>query len=819
MKKAKKIFCVFFAALFLLCSIPVGAAEKSHPMDRSYVIDDLKKMGYNISDFEKDGNADYIRVITVYEYGYDYHKDFSDYGLYFYIFNPSGKAIQNSDLNKIQMAYKDKSGSKSSYVKFPLQIVSWSVLTNFENMFYKVKVGNTSEFVNRLNSGARTYYVSGIELLEPGKENATDFLVGGAYTFTGYMAGYHMNLSAVDTLYLSWTEELTVPIELHPATWFSKTSDKGEDYRYELFSVYFSIPNDILKQYGDPKGSDTAGLIGVRGEYYEYDTNGILTNNSDIRKNFARMVNRDLTKLSSFNSENNVSQEFLYGFYKGSEVITSLVNYYTYNCSYNVYAGYGKYYLINPESITLKSKKAQTLSPVFYLGNAIYSGDPYLSAEDFMASYIGQGRNHYEYRNENAYGHKYYNLGVSDPAWNSSIRSYASTHDKWYNQISKYFGSGLYDDAEGYADIDVIKKVSDLDVSKVWQDASAAENLFVTTKDYKSLQEFYKSDENKDRTTYLFRFAVRDYYAPQVTVSDFNGAVSETTIPSNSTYYFRKTVFEEFDVLEFTFQDKNSKKTVLPVVASPVDITGGVVPGNNTVESNPNNPGTSNENDSSWFDDLLDKFGDLKLIYKIIIIVLVVLLLALLIRLFGGLLGPIAKGVGWIVAAPFRLIRKGVLSAKEVEETKAIRQERKFTSEDRKYVSEDRKRKQSFEDEDRARKHQFEDEDRAWASEDHTRKRNFEEEDHARKHQFEDEDRVQAAKDRARRQQYEDEDRAEAAKNRKEEKKRQKRLDKLQAQNMQFENDIKKAELELHKAENKRRQENHDYIKSKRGGK
>lgn len=802
MKKAKKIFCVFFAALFLLCSIPVGAAEKSHPMDRSYVIDDLKKMGYNISDFEKDGNADYIRVITVYEYGYDYHKDFSDYGLYFYIFNPSGKAIQNSDLNKIQMAYKDKSGSKSNYVKFPLQIVSWSVLTNFENMFYKVKVGNTSEFVNRLNSGARTYYVSGIELLEPGKENATDFLVGGAYTFTGYMAGYHMNLSAVDTLYLSWTEELTVPIELHPATWFSKTSDKGEDYRYELFSVYFSIPNDILKQYGDPKGSDTAGLIGVRGEYYEYDTNGILTNNSDIRQNFARMVNRDLTKLSSFNSENNVSQEFLYGFYKGSEVITSLVNYYTYNCSYNVYAGYGKYYLINPESITLKSKKAQTLSPVFYLGNAIYSGDPYLSAEDFMASYIGQGRNHYEYRNENAYGHKYYNLGVSDPAWNSSIRSYASTHDKWYNQISKYFGSGLYDDAEGYADIDVIKKVSDLDVSKVWQDASAAENLFVTTKDYKSLQEFYKSDENKDRTTYLFRFAVRDYYAPQVTVSDFNGAVSETTIPSNSTYYFRKTVFEEFDVLEFTFQDKNSKKTVLPVVASPVDITGGVVPGNNQSEPNPNNPGAdSKKNDNSWLDRLLKIFSDLKPLYKVLVIVLLVFVVALLIRLFGGLLGPIAKGVGWIVAAPFRLAGKGVRAARETGDRRREKQDRtrkqQYEDEDRKQASEDRTRKQTYEDEDRKQ-----------AAEDRIRRQSYE-----------DSDREQASQDRSRRQRYEDEDRKIRAEDRKAEKERQKHQDEIKVREMHYNRHMRDAEFALKEAEDQRRQENHDYIKSKRGGK
>lgn len=806
MKKAKKIFCVFFAALFLLCSIPVGAAEKSHPMDRSYVIDDLKKMGYNISDFEKDGNADYIRVITVYEYGYDYHKDFSDYGLYFYIFNPSGKAIQNSDLNKIQMAYKDKSGSKSNYVKFPLQIVSWSVLTNFENMFYKVKVGNTSEFVNRLNSGARTYYVSGIELLEPGKENATDFLVGGAYTFTGYMAGYHMNLSAVDTLYLSWTEELTVPIELHPATWFSKTSDKGEDYRYELFSVYFSIPNDILKQYGDPKGSDTAGLIGVRGEYYEYDTNGILTDDEDIRKNFAKMRNRDLTKFSRFNSEYNASEAFSYGFGKKragewmeDTGVGSRYNIF-YEMSFNLKAGYGDPYVYRKDG-ALHSRFITTDTPLFYLGNVIYSKDSYLNAKDFMASYVGQGRNHYAKRNENVYGHKYYNLGVNDPAWNSSIRSYASTHNEWYNKIADFFGSNLYDDKEGYADIDVIKKVSDLDVSKVWQDASAAENLFITAEDYKSLQEFHNSDENKDRTTYLFRFAVRDYYAPEVEVTDYNGE-DVALFDGNTTYYFCKTVFEQFDILEFTFQDKNSKKTVLPVVASPVDITGGVVPGNNQSEPNPNNPGAdSKKNDNSWLDRLLKIFSDLKPLYKVLVIVLLVFVVALLIRLFGGLLGPIAKGVGWIVAAPFRLAGKGVRAARETGDRRREKQDRtrkqQYEDEDRKQASEDRTRKQTYEDEDRKQ-----------AAEDRIRRQSYE-----------DSDREQASQDRSRRQRYEDEDRKTRAEDRKAEKERQKHQDEIKVREMHYNRHMRDAEFALKEAEDQRRQENHDYIKSKRGGK
>ena len=800
MKKAKKIFCVFFAALFLLCSIPVGAAEKSHPMDRSYVIDDLKKMGYNISDFEKDGNADYIRVITVYEYGYDYHKDFSDYGLYFYIFNPSGKAIQNSDLNKIQMAYKDKSGSKSSYVKFPLQIVSWSVLTNFENMFYKVKVGNTSEFVNRLNSGARTYYVSGIELLEPGKENATDFLVGGAYTFTGYMAGYHMNLSAVDTLYLSWTEELTVPIELHPATWFSKTSDKGEDYRYELFSVYFSIPNDILKQYGDPKGSDTAGLIGVRGEYYEYDTNGILTDNEEVQKMFQHQVGFDLTQ-EGFQSFRNINLYCPYGFYKIDDYSEKLGAYfnYTYAPSYNVWAGYKDYYCVEYKKVldyyevNLKSE-----NPIFYLGNSIYNKNSYLSAEEFRLAYNAQGRNHYEHRNENAYGHKYFDLGVNDPIWNSSIRSYASTHDKWYQKA----GNGaLYEDEDGYADIDVIKKVSSLDVSKIWEDASAADNLFITAGDYKSLQEFYKSDSNKNSTTYLFRFAVRDYYAPEVVVNSSAGVLGELTVPSNSTYYFCKTVFEQFDILEFTFQDKNNKKTVLPVSSSPVDITGGIVPGSNNTEPNPNNPGVDNNDKNSWWNRLWEKFGDLKLVYKILVIVLLVFAVALLIRLFGGLLGPIAKGVGWIVAAPFRLAGKGVKAARETGDRRREKQDRtrkqRYEDEDRKQASEDRTRKQTYEDEDRKQ-----------AAEDRIRRQSYE-----------DSDREQASQDRSRRQRYEDEDRKTRAEDRKAEKERQKHQDEIKVREMHYNRHMRDAEFALKEAEDQRRQENHDYIKSKRGGK
>ena len=96
-KKIIKLLTLVLSIIMLLSALPMSvfAEDGSYieNIETSDITMDLTKMLIDMSKFEKDENADYISIVDFLEYGYDYNGDVSRYGLYLYIFNPSGKAI------------------------------------------------------------------------------------------------------------------------------------------------------------------------------------------------------------------------------------------------------------------------------------------------------------------------------------------------------------------------------------------------------------------------------------------------------------------------------------------------------------------------------------------------------------------------------------------------------------------------------------------------------------------------------------------------------------------------------------------------------
>ena len=130
---------------------------------------DLKKYGFNA--FKE------TQVLSLVEYCYSFYQNMQDnYGLYIYLYNPKGLNFDiNSMLNGVQLCYG--SSTSKNYQKYPLRFLSYSMEANYERLFYKFKVVLTSEqkkeILKELNSSERVYRISGIELVQQGKKNAT----------------------------------------------------------------------------------------------------------------------------------------------------------------------------------------------------------------------------------------------------------------------------------------------------------------------------------------------------------------------------------------------------------------------------------------------------------------------------------------------------------------------------------------------------------------------------------------------------------------------------------------------------------------------
>ena len=672
MKKIIKYTSFFFAVLMIVLSMPFTtfAAPIENPMHDTDVMDDLRAKGYGLEDYPRDTSAEFVSLIEFFEYGYHVYGNQNYYGLYVYLYNPSGKQIYENG-SYIQLSYRNKNYENTPYAKYPLRIMSVSDEPGFENVLYKFYIPSAVNIARDILDGTRVYYISGIELQYSNVvgEKAIDYPLGKSkFLFWGYQENFGPNGVKTELHFKAEYLE-TIDIDLQAASWFSNTSDLGKDYRYEVSSVYFNIPNYYIDKYGDPrnKSSDTSGLYSVQGTYSKYVTNGVMLPNGTKKMNFFK-YNLGKNFLTS-TSYSNGSVKVGGGFYSGDVSSGSQTMGYStsYNLSYNmfVHGTYNNRYYTSSDCIT-------RLCNVF---SANIEDTVYVDQATFLEHYNSAGRNKFTdtntgYSNRNRNNSAFENIGanqkfdisVDDANLNTAIKSYASTKSGVNKFFDRLFHKELYVDENGYADIEPIVEVKSSDFSSFNVPSENAQKLFVTQADYTSLSSFY--DEHKSSShVYLMRFDVNPYYCPEVTICSGTNELYEGPNNANAAnyekgYYFEKVVYEDFDILQFTFKNEEGGISVIPVNCDPVDIVGSIIPGNNEIMDNPNDPLDDGRDDSmDWAKDLWDAFKGLKLLYKVLVIIILIVLFILLLWLIAKLIG---STIGAIISAPFKGIAAGV---------------------------------------------------------------------------------------------------------------------------------------------------------------
>jgi hypothetical protein len=151
------------------------------------------------------------------------------------------------------------------------------------------------------------------------------------------------------------------------------------------------------------------------------------------------------------------------------------------------------------------------------------------------------------------------------------------------------------------------------------------------------------SEQAKNNTVFLFRFAVTDYFAGNLEINIYPDRYH------GDTYMAQETMFFNFDIIQLTFNRDGIYK-IIPVVSSPINIINDVTPpleGDGWLDF---------IKDSDWFKNLL-------------MILALILFLIILIPFLPMILNVLI----FIVMLPFKLIGSVIRGLKDVSRDRKIK--------------------------------------------------------------------------------------------------------------------------------------------------
>ena len=222
---------------------------------------------------------------------------------------------------------------------------------------------------------------------------------------------------------------------------------------------------------------------------------------------------------------------------------------------------------------------------------------------------------------------------------------------KGWGQLWDYL---FKDDQAVLQDVAPIVAISSKDLSGTAE--SVSERLLVGEADVSDIKAYVANAEANDQTVFLFRFACTEYYSEEVNVYKYENHWADG-VPLNHTfnniglmdcaYVAQENVFLGFDIIQLTF-NKDGTYTIIPVVASPIDIIPSVTP----PAEDPFNDALDKTKD--WLEALWDKLtaalGSFKENWWKYV------LLALAVLAVGVSIPYIFRFIVWLIKLPFEAL-------------------------------------------------------------------------------------------------------------------------------------------------------------------
>ena len=505
------------------------------------------------------------QMISFVEFCYSYYADKqSDYGLYVYVYNPQDIAFDMAtDRNKIQFSYGD-----AGYSKYTLEFLNYSKKEGYEGRFYKFKVklsdSQREAILKGIDENERVYNISGIEISVKG--TVTEYTCAQTYTYTGFAEGYGSELAQGDTLSCKvdgFEKYLTLNVR---STYYRPDGSNGSEYKQDtLHSVYFSVPNELIREYGE--------MTAVHATWLNAYTNPILvTGNEELYEGFSELVGKE-------------NPETDYAFHT-NEKGTSLGGFYFTDYSH----GYN--YTSTVENVLTK------LNYVFYAENG--NADDYtLPAEELVGDRQSNKKGWFETYTEK-YGDPLVNDRFSSALFASADSSFTDktiTNTDTFSLTSVTTSQNLWQKIWGTSTsytntyrMSAIQDVTYEDMENAASKSAFCDAFYVAESDYDELYSYVKTAKAQDETVYLFRYYQSEYFAVELSegvweTGWYTETVGDITRPAYGRHYEGKDtnaylcqmwVQLDFDIIDLTFT-KDGVDTVIPVVMSPMDIAADVL--------------------------------------------------------------------------------------------------------------------------------------------------------------------------------------------------------------------------------------------------
>ncbi len=645
----KRILSVLFS--FVLClvavfggrgSLSAFAATESiqERYEQTNVLDNLDGAviggkEFALTDYPHDDSGK-PQIISFVEFCYSYYADKqSDFGLYVYVYNPQDVALDMAtDRNKIQLTY----GDKGNYSKYVLEFLNYSTKVGYEGRFYKFKVQLTdsdrADIFKWVEDDARVYQVSGFELSV--KNSVTEYTCTQTYTYSGFAEGYGSELAVGDTLSCKvdgFEKFLTLDVR---STYYRPKGTNGEAYeRDTLHSVYFSLPDEMLAEYGE--------MTAVHATWLNARTSPVfVTGNKTVYDAVLPYVGKTVDG-GNFTYASEDNSPVPYALIASKYIESASWNNASYGLSYVSYNANANY--------TNSDKTVKELYYCFLAENG--EADDYtLPAETLVGNKLTGEEGYFETYSKQ-HGGTMINNRFSKGLFESVASEYTditiSKDDTFeltdevisQNLWQQFVGGGYNVSGTNSYTVSAIKRVESGDFQS--SKAQTCAGLYIDESDYEEFKTYYDNAKKQKETVYLFRYYQSDYTSYE-TVEYKRGSGDWTLLGTQFGYEYVDTnayvmqmwVQLDFDVIDLTFT-KDNVSTVIPVVMSPMDIAADGAP-----------PVITNGEPLTWWQ-----------------VILVLLGLLLLIWLLLKLLPKIFYGIGQLIATPFRKMNQARQERKE----------------------------------------------------------------------------------------------------------------------------------------------------------
>lgn len=609
---------------------------------------------FDISDYPHNENGQ-PQVISLTEFCYSYYADNQgDYGLYVYLYNPQDRAIDTqTERNKIQLTYADK----PQYEKYILEFLNYSVAAGYEGRFYKFKVRLTesekAEILSALQGNERVYKVAGIEISV--KNDVTEYPCAQTYTYTGFALGYGSELSESDTLSCKvdgFDKYLSLDVR---STYWRPQGTHADGYtRDTIHSVYFSVPDEIITEYGEMTGVHATWLNAYTAPIY-------VTGNKTIYDAVLPLLNEYVGGDSQEEYEKAAFQYSLIAT-KAAEDLRDDTD----------MAPYGGYYAFNPyfsnkagDNVYVNSydNLITNLRYLFYAENG--NADEYvLPAERLIGNKESGEKGWFE-----SYTEKYGGELVND---RYSRDLFAAVDERFTevnitsNQEYKLQDMTVSDTAwkrlfgttvrhENSYTFSAIQKVTVSDLNLAADRTAFCNSYFIAESDYDEFSQYVTEAAAKRETVYLFRYNQTEYVSNEATEYErdkqwylFGGNYGSYKYVDTNAYFAQMWVQLDFDIIDLTFT-KDNAVTVIPVVMSPMDIA---ADGDHPASTQP-------EKGLSWWQILLIALA------AVVVIILFIKLAPSILTLAVTLFLWLCRAVWWLICAPYKFVRWIVEKIKE----------------------------------------------------------------------------------------------------------------------------------------------------------